>query len=209
MPRFPFLPRDENFFVLFKASACNMVEICKLLKDLVDDYRDVDSKVEKICELEEVGDNFTHEIIAKIHSTFVTPFDREDMAKLADSLDDIVDFVEASAVSMQLYQVGRPAPTAIELADVIVRCAIEVEAAVAQLEKRSKMEDILVKCVEIHRLEGEADLIFRTARAQLFNNPPDMAYVIKWHEILQLMEDASDRCDDASNVIEGVVLKNA
>jgi predicted phosphate transport protein (TIGR00153 family) len=209
LPGFHFLPRDEEFFTLFKASARNMVEICKLLKDLVDDFHDVDRKVEKITELESVGDNYTHEIIAKIHRTFVTPFDREDMAKLADSLDDIVDFVEASAVSMQLYKVGTPAPSAIELADVIIRCAVEVEAAVIQLEKRSEMESILERCAEIHRLESEADLIFRTVRAHLFDAPPDMAYVIKWHEILQLMEDASDRCDDASNVIEGVILKHA
>ena len=200
MPRFSFLPREEKFFVLFKSSTRNMVEICKLLKDMVDDFTDVDRKIKKISELESIGDNFTHEIIAKINSTFVTPFDREDMAKLADSIDDIIDFVEASAVSMQLYRVGTPALSAIKLADIILRCAIEVEAAVTQLEKNYTMESIMIRCIEIRTLESEADLIFQTAMAELFNNPLNIAYIIKWREILQLMEDATDRCQDVSNV---------
>ena len=110
---------------------------------------------------------------------------------------------------MQLYRAECPVQGARDMADVIVRITVKVKKAVAQLEQRQHLERILELCVEIHELEIEADRIFRTVRAQLFDNPPDMAYVIKWHEIYQLMEDATDRCDDAANVLEGIVIKYA
>lgn len=209
MVKFSLLPREQKFFDLYMKSASNVVKIARMLKDLVEKCDDMEGRTAKITEAEEAEDQITHQIIADIHRTFVTPFDREDMAKLADSLDDITDFIEGAAESMHLYRAECPVQGAREMADVIVRMAIEVEKAVTNLGQRRHLERILDQCVEIHKLETEADRIFRTVRAQLFDNPPDLAYVIKWHEIYQLMEDATDRCDDAANVLEGIVIKYA
>jgi uncharacterized protein Yka (UPF0111/DUF47 family) len=131
------------------------------------------------------------------------------MAKLADTMHDILDYIEASAVSMHLYRAECPVGKARDLADVIVRCAEAVQDGVSRLENKKEYKLILEKCKDIHHLETEADVIFRAGRAELFDNTLDMAYVIKWHEIYQLMEDATDRCEDVSNVLEEVVLKNA
>lgn len=206
---FSFIPREVKFFPLYTESAAQAVEAGRLLKDLVDKCEDVPEKAGKITEIEQANGSLTHDIIAQIHKTFVTPFDREDMAKLANALHDVIDYIEASAVSMHLYRAECPVGKARDLADAIVRCCEAVKNAVSRLGNKKEYQQILDNCKEIHRLEFEADGIFRAARAELFDNTLDMAYVIKWHEIYQLMEDATDRCEDVSNVLEEVVLKNA
>ena len=206
---FRFMPQKEKFFHLFKDSATNGVRTARLLKELVDDCNDVDDKMLRITEAEHTGDRLTREIKTQIHRTFVTPFDREDMVALADSLDDIVDFTEASAALIHLYKIKETPRKAKDLADVLLRGTIEVEKAIHNLEERTKLDQILTQCDEVHRLEVEADVIFRSAMAELFDNPTDLILVIKWHEIYHYMEDATDRCDDASNVLEGVVIKHA
>ncbi len=206
---FSFIPREVKFFPLYTESAAQAVEAGRLLKDLVDKCEDVPEKASKITEIEQANGSLTHDIIALIHKTFVTPFDREDMAKLANSIHHIIDYVEASAVAMHLYRAECPVGKARDLADAIVRCCEAVKIAVSKLGNKKEYQQILDNCKEIHRLEFEADGIFRSARAELFDNTLDMAYVIKWHEIYQLMEDATDRCEDVSDVLEEVVLKNA
>lgn len=209
MPRLSFLPRKDNFVVLFADGARNAVKAARMLKDLVDNYADAPEKSCQITEMEHHGDTITHQIMAQLHRSFVTPFDREDIAALASSLDNITDFVEAAADTMCLYKVEPPGPLAKELADIIVRSAVAVETAINQLQQRANSKQILETCVEINRLENEADKIFRSARAGLFDNSKDMAHVMKWHEIYQLMESATDRCEDVSDILEGIVLKHA
>jgi predicted phosphate transport protein (TIGR00153 family) len=206
---FSLMPKEVRFFPLYSQSATQAVEASRLLKELVFECVDVPQKAAKITEIEESNGTLTHDIIALIHKTFVTPFDREDMAELANSLHDIVDYVEASAVAMHLYRAECPIGKARDLADAIVRCSEAVANAVSKLGNKKEYPQILENCKQIHQLESEADGIFRTARAELFDNTLDMAYVIKWHEIYQLMEDATDRCEDVSDVLEEVVLKNA
>ncbi len=207
--KFSFLPRKDNFLELFADSAHNAVESARLLKDLVDNYTNVPDKSNDIMEKEHNGDTITHKIMAQLHRSFITPFDREDIAALASSLDNVMDFIEATADTMVLYKIEAPGPMAKDLADVIVRSTITVEIAINQLKKRVDKKQILETCVEINRLENEADKIFRSARAELFTNSKDTAHIMKWHEIFQLMENATDRCEDVSNILEGIVLKHA
>ncbi|MFH1647803.1 MAG: DUF47 family protein [Chloroflexota bacterium] len=209
MVRLPFIPKEQKFSVLFEESASNIVKASRALKEMVDTWQFVDSRVAEITELEHRGDTITHQILSLLHRTFVTPFDREDIALLAHTLDDIVDFVHSAADAMFIYKVHSPTDRAKELADIIVQGAVEVESAVKGLRRRSELKRILEKCVEINRLENMADRVYRAAIAELFENTQDMAEVIKWREIYEHMESATDRCEDVANVLEGVALKHA
>jgi len=203
-----FMPREEKFFDLFEDSARNIVEAAKVLKDLIYTWEDVEHKVDEIRGMEHNGDNITHEVIARLHRTFVTPFDREDINALAQALDDVMDFIDAAAGAMLIYKVKQPGKRARELADIIVQGTIETEKAVLKLRHRASMKDIRDECVEINRLENLADVLYRSAIAELFDEAEDIADVIKWREIFEHMESATDRCEDVSNVIEGVALKH-
>ena len=209
MVKFPFIPREERFFGLFEESAQNMVKAAQGLQKLIDTWEHVEGCVAEITELEHAGDTITHQIMAQLHRTFVTPYDREDIALLAQRMDDITDFIHAAADAMFLYKVDPPSEKAKELADVIVQGAIEIEKAMPRLRKRSELKDILPYCVEINRLENMADRVFRSAMAEMFDDATDIAQVIKWREIYEHMETATDRCEDVANVLEGVALKHA
>ena len=209
MFKFPFIPREEKFFDLFEGSAQNMVKAAQMLKELVNTWEDVGKSIDEITNLEHEGDTITHEIMAQLHRTFVTPFDREDIATLAHTLDDVTDFIHAAADAMFIYKIDRPSQRAKELADIIVQAVVEVERAVRGLRHRAELGKILTRCVEINRLENVADRVFRSAQAELFNDTADIAQVIKWREIYEHMETATDRCEDVSNVLEGVAIKYA
>ncbi|MBA7567075.1 MAG: DUF47 family protein [Dehalococcoidia bacterium] len=207
--KFPFIPREEKFFDLFQASAQNVVEAAHRLKEMVDSWEHVEGSVDEITELEHKGDTITHDIMARLNRTFVTPFDREDIVQLAHSLDDIIDFIHAAADSMLLYKVSRPGPRAKELAGIIVQAAEEVEKVMPQIRKHIVLSQVLKRCVEINRLENVADRVYRAAMAELFADSSDIADVIKWREIYAHMESATDRCEDVADVLEGVAIKHA
>jgi uncharacterized protein len=209
MAKFSLLPQQGRFFVLFEESAKNAAEVAQHLKDLLCEWNDVENRVAKIIELEHKGDGVAHEIIALVHRTFVTPFDREDIALLAHSLDDIVDSIEAAADAMNLYKIAEPTPGARELAEIILQTAMEVQMAISELRQKIDLKLILKRCVEINRLENMADKVYRDALVGLFRDSKDIALIIKWREIYQYMETASDCCEDVANVLEGVALKYA
>ena len=209
MFKFPFIPREEKFFDLFEQGTRNMVKAAQGLKELVDTWENVEEKVGEITELEHQGDTITHQIMAQLHRTFVTPFDREDIALLGHVLDDVTDFIQAAADAMLIYKVDYPSQRAKELADIIVQAVAEVERAVPQLRYQARLKQILPRCVEINRLENMADRVYRSAMAELFGDTTDLAQVIKWREIYEHMESATDRCEDVANVLEGVALKHA
>ena len=209
MPRFSFVPREEKFFDLFIDSARNMVKAARGLKDMLDDWNNIGVKVAEITELEHEGDSITHQIAALLHRTFVTPFVREDIALLSHTMDDITDFIHAAADAILIYKIDHPTQRAKELAETIVQAALEVEKAVALLRRRSELKKIMVHCVELNRLENRADKIYRSALGELFDDGKDTAYIIKWREIYEHMESATDRCEDVANVLEGVALKHA
>ncbi len=204
------LPREDKFFTLFEQSARNMVKTANSLQGLVDTWDNIGERVAEITELEHEGDTITHQIVALLNRTFVTPFDREDIALLAHSLDDVTDFIQSAADSMYIYKVQRPGARAKELADIIVRIAAEVERAMPQLRRHHiDIGQVLTICVEINRLENMADQVYRLALGELFDGTANIADVIKWREIYEHMETATDRCEDVANVVEGVALKHA
>jgi hypothetical protein len=203
------MPREQKFFDLFEESARNILKASQELKDMMDSWQFIDSRVAEITELEHGGDTITHQIISLLHRTFVTPFDREDIALLAHTLDDILDFIHAAADAMFIYKIKSPSQRAKELADIIVQGAAEVEKAVAGLRHRAEFKQILESCVEINRLENMADRVYRAAIGELFDNTSDIAQIIKWREIYEHMESATDRCEDVADVLEGVALKHA
>jgi len=209
MFRIPFIPREEKFFDLFEDSSGNIVKAAGVLKTLVDSWDCIDQRVAEIKELEHTGDSITHEIIARLHRTFVTPIDREDIALLAKSLDDIMDFIDATAGDMLIYKVDQPGKRARELADIIVQATTEVQSAVLNLRHKARLKQTMTTCVEINRLENAADVVYRAALAELFEDSTDIPAIIKWREIYDHMESATDRCEDVADVIEGVALKYA
>ncbi len=207
--KFPFIPREEKFFDLFQASAENMVRAAQSLKEMITSWEHVEGKAAEITELEHKGDTITHEIMSRLNRTFVTPFDREDIAQLAHSLDDVTDFIHSAADAMVLYKVERPGPRAEELADIILQGAEEIEKVLPQLRKRIVLSAVLKRCVEINRLENLADRVYRLAIAELFDDSTDMAHIIKWRDIYAHMESATDRCEDVADILEGVAIKHA
>ena len=209
MVKFSFMPREHKFFDLFEKSALNAVKVAGTLKELVDTWQFVDSRVAEITEMEHTGDNITHEIITQLNRTFVTPFDREDIALLAHSMDDITDLMHAAADAMFIYKIESPTERAKELAEIIVQAVNEVERAIRILRSRSNLKQIFEPCVEINRLENMADRVYRAGMAELFDDAMDVTLVIKWREIYEHMESATDRCEDVADVLEGVALKHA
>ncbi len=209
MARFSLFPREKKFFVLFDQSAENTVKISQQLRDMLNTWENVKERVGVITAMEREGDAITHQIMAELHRTFVTPLDREDIALLAQSLDDITDFIHSAADAMFLYKIERPTDKAKELADIVVEAAIEVQKGVSEIQGRIDRERLLKGCVEINRLENMGDGVYRAALAELFVSTKDYANLIKWREIYEDMETAIDRCEDVANVLEGVALKYA
>jgi len=207
LPKFSIMPREPKFFDLFEKSVANVAKAAKELADFLEDYTNVPLKVARITELEHEGDAITHQIMEQLHRTFVTPLDREDIALLTERLDDVLDFIEDAANAMLLYRIEQPTTRAREMAAILVTMTSELVVAVPLLRNRSKMKEILEHCVEINRLENEADAIIRHALTELFDNMP-IADVIKWREIYEHLETAADKGEDVANVLEGVVLKH-
>lgn len=161
-------------------------------------------------ELEHKGDVITHEIIARVHRSFVTPIDREDITLLAHSLDDVMDFIEAAGRTANLYHVAKPMERARELARIVNRMAVKLNEVVPRLRHHDQFQWILKQCVEINTLENEADDVQHAALAELFEVcTTDTCEGIKWREIYDHLETATDRGEDVANVLEGIVLKHA
>jgi hypothetical protein len=202
---FRLIPRDEQFFDLFERQAVHIVESARRLHELIFDFSDAPAKSAAIRELEHAGDALTHELIRKINTTFVTPFDREDVYALASRLDDVLDLIEAAADRLVLYRIKAPTSGARALGEVIVNAAVATQAAVQCLRPHSA--GYHAHCVETNRLENEADRLLKELIAGLFADVTDPIEVIKWKEIYETLEEVTDRCEDVVNVIEGIMLK--
>ena len=208
--RLSFLPREEKFFLFLQQSAENLRHTSVKLLDLMENYENVPEKVAEIKRLEEGGDTIIHTIMTNLHKTFVTPIDREDIAALGERLDDIVDNVEEAARIMVEYKIDEPTETAKELARIILRCSETLEQAMSLLHYRgSKLLEILPLTSAINTLENEADQVTSRAMGELFNDDVPPIYVLKWKEVYTLLEGATDFCEDAANMLEGIVLKHA
>jgi uncharacterized protein len=200
------LPREHKFFELFGEMSQNVTVGARHLRDLLHNYTDVPAAVQKIKEIEHKGDEITHALFVKLNQTFITPFDREDIHRLASSLDDVLDYINAAASRLLTYKITEPPSEAKELATLICRQAEELSKAVGLLEKGNAL---LKYCVEVNRLENEADAIARAAIGRLFETETDPIRLIKHKELLEVLEQATDKAEDAANVLETVVLKSA
>lgn len=200
------LPREDNFFEMFIALADNVHRGAEVLLEMFQKYDGVEKHAEQIKDLEHAGDNMTHMLFTRLNQTFVTPFDREDIQSLSSRIDDVLDLIDAAASRMVTYRISWVRPGVAELAQVLYDTTRQVAVVVRALGKH---DGVLEKCIEINRLENESDRLSRLLIAQLFDEEKDPIQIIKWKEIIEVLEAAVDKCEDVANVIETVTLKNA
>ena len=203
-----FFPKETDFFAGFEKAGRNIIEASTILVELFETFENIDAHIARIHDIEHDNDDLTHETMKQLGQTFVTPIDREDIHALATTLDDVLDFLWAAGDRVALFKVpaGRPGATA--LAKSLHENTQVVHRAMQEL-RRKKYAAALESCIEINRLENEADAIFRETIADLFTNETDPILIIKWKEILEHLELATDKCEDVANTIESVVLKHA
>jgi uncharacterized protein len=203
---FRLIPREERFFDDFVALAEQIRIGAGLLEEMLAPTKPIWDKADEIKEVEHNCDHITHQVIQRLHRTFVTPLDREDIHQLARTLDDVMDAIDASAAVVRLYQIEVVRPDARELAKLV---AISSEQVVIAMKALQQSTGISESAVEINRLENEADRAHQNALRRLFEEERDPIVIIKWKEILDFLEAATDRCEDAANVLEGIVVKHA
>jgi predicted phosphate transport protein (TIGR00153 family) len=203
---FRLIPREERFFDDFVQLAEQIRRGAALLEEMLAPVHPIWDKADEIKEVEHKCDHITHQIIQRLHRTFVTPLDREDIHTLARTLDDVMDAIDASAAVVRLYQIEVVRPDARELARLVAISTEQVVKAMKALERRTGVTET---AVEINRLENESDRVHQSAVKRLFEEEHDPIVIMKWKEILDFLEVASDRCEDVANVLEGVVVKHA
>ncbi|MEZ4400758.1 MAG: DUF47 domain-containing protein [Kofleriaceae bacterium] len=205
-----FLPRETSFFDFFEQHAALTVEGTKEFLSLVTTGTNIEAKARRIADIEHETDVITHRCVEALHKTFITPIDRDSIHRLITRMDDVMDFIEAAAERIALYELTTMTTDVRDLADVLTRAAIQVEMAVKGLRNLKDPQSILKQCIDINRLENESDQIIRRAVARLFREEKDdPIMVIKWKEVYENLEDAADRCEDVANIIEGVILEHA
>jgi predicted phosphate transport protein (TIGR00153 family) len=203
---FRLIPREERFYDDFVALTEQIRRGATLLEEMLAPDRPIWDKADEIKEVEHECDTLTHQVYQRLHKTFVTPLDREDIFGLARSLDDVMDAIDATAAIVRLYQIEQVRPDARVLTRIIKDSTVQLVLALQALEKKTGVAE---PAVEINRLENEADRAHQAAVRRLFEEERDPVAIIKWKEILDFLEDATDRCEDVANVLEGVVLKYA
>jgi predicted phosphate transport protein (TIGR00153 family) len=208
-----FLPRDEQFFTHFADAADNAAEAGRVLASVIESEVDLERRVRRLTDLETQGDDITHRIFSALHSTFVTPLDRDDIHTLATDVDDLVDDIEEVGERIGLYRLGPSTDTAKLLARIISEQAGFIAEAMHYLEQMGKQQDALKRCIlELHRLENEADSVHSTALARLYDGVtevPALIQAMRWGEIYALLESATDRAERVANTLEGMLLKYA
>jgi predicted phosphate transport protein (TIGR00153 family) len=200
------LPKEQTFFQAFVELAENINSGAKAVCEMLENYTDPSIQAENIKTLEHKGDTLTHNLMTRLNQTFITPFDREDIHELSSKIDDILDLIDAAASRLVIYRIERIRPGVADLARILEQATQEVVAAVRVLEKQ---DSALNHCIEINRLENEGDRLCRALIARLFEEEKDPVQIIKWKEIIEVLETAIDKCEDVANVIESVVLKSA
>jgi len=206
---FRLIPREEGFFDLFEQAARNSHEGALALADLFNDFNNIDAKAARIEDIEHAGDKITHDTITKLNKTFITPFDREDIHRLIGRLDDIIDLMDTGVSRMMLYKISKPTDDARGLAKVLVDSTAILVELLPLLRNEKNMPDILKMCIAVNTLENEGDRIQKHALASLFESGFDAANMIKWKDIYEILESATDRCEDVANIVESIAIKNA
>jgi len=206
------MPREGRFFNLFDSHAKLIVDGALALEDVLRNYeikKDREAGIKTIEDAEHAADRITHETVQLLHTTFVTPFDRDDIHRLISRMDDVLDLIQDTGESLVLYDIQKVTPEATQLAELLRRCAERVQSAVGLMASMADAPAILKICQEIDRLESEADKVMRSAISELFRNETDTRQLIKLKAVYESLESATDKCQDVANVIESVVLENA
>ena len=210
-----FLPREGNFFEMFDQHASRIVEAAHAFSKMVANYSDVEKRNlhhREVDEAERAADRITHEVSRVLHKTFITPIDRDQIHQLINTLDDVADLIQDSAETMALYDVHHMTEDILRLTDLRVKCCERLKDAVALIGKvrdAATAEAALKTCAEIDKLESDADHVMRSAMSRLFREEPDVRELIKLKAVYELLETITDRCEDAANLIEGIVLENS
>jgi predicted phosphate transport protein (TIGR00153 family) len=206
---FSIVPQNRRFYAMFSDMARLLTSSAEALVDLLTYYENVEMKTAHLKDLEHDADGVTHELYRLVHQTFVTPFDREDIAALAQSLDDVVDFIEATATTLNIYGIEAPTKPALGLADITRLQCVQIERAMELLGQKGKLRQILEIAKEINRLENEADSLFLQTMAELFHGERPTIEIIRWRDIYESLESATDSCERVAHVLESIVLKHA
>ncbi len=206
-----FIPKDKKFFPLFEKDSANLISLGEKLVEALntDDLTRRKELFKDIEDLEHTGDEITHQIHLELSKNFITPFDREDIHRLASALDDIADYIHGSASRIDLYQVTEITPPIKELASLILQACQDLNKAIHELRDLKNVRIIADSCVRINSIENQADYVFDKAVSELFMYEKDAVKLIKYKEILSALEDATDMCEDAANVLESILVKNA
>ncbi len=203
------MPREGKFFDLFNAHAERIVEGARELASMIGTFSELEAHAQRIDNAERAADKITHETIALLHKTFITPFDRDQIHQLITTMDDILDLIQDVAESVALYDLRKVTPEAKQLAEICQMCCDRVKATVALLPDIKRSEAILKCCEDIDRLESDADRVMRSAVSKLFREESDLKQVMKLRVVYDLLETITDRCEDVANVVEGIVLENS
>ncbi len=199
--------KDEKFYRIFNQMTVYILEAAEILKKMVAEPQgELQKMATRIKDLEHLGDELTHQVIAELNKTFITPIDREDIHDLSAALDDVLDVIDQTAARIVLFQIRVPIKEVPEMAAVLLNQVRELSAAVTRLQDNNH---VVERCVEINRLENDADRLFQLAIGRLFEEVKDPIDVIKRKEIIESMERATDKAEDVSNVLESIVVKNA
>ena len=206
------MPREGRFFSLFDGHAKLIVDGAIALADVLRHYdirKDREVGIKTIEDAEHAADRITHETVQLLHTTFVTPFDRDDIHRLISRMDDVLDLIQDTAESLVLYDIQKVTPEATQLAELVLRCSERVQSAVGLMASMADAPAILKICQEIDKLESDADKVMRSAISELFRNETDTRQLIKLKAVYESLESATDKCQDVANVIESVVLENS
>ncbi len=203
-----FIPREEKFFDLFEELAAKIEEGVKFFLEMVQKYEYSDENIARLKQIEHEADIITHTTYEKMHTTFLTPLDREDIYALVNKMDSVIDMIEAAAMRLNLYKVKETSEAIIELAKILDKAINKIKIIVHGMRDMKNARCILDACVEINTLENDGDVVLRMTIARLFEEEKDVFELIKWKEIYERLEEAIDVCEDVSNIAEGIVLKH-
>jgi predicted phosphate transport protein (TIGR00153 family) len=201
-------PREIDFFEIFDKASLNLTKAASLLVSLMENFDNIEVRAKEIYEVEQDGDILTHDIMKKLNKTFITPIDREDLYALASRLDDVLDLIWGAVDRLSVFKIAETTQEAISMSKSLLVTTEAMHKAIHKLKEKN-YSHVQEYCIEINRLENRVDRDFRDALARLFEEIKDPILIIKWKEIYEHLENATDRCEDVANIIEGIVLKHA
>ncbi len=202
------IPQDKHFFNMLENESNNVLDGSIVFLDMLKNYENIEDKQQRIKDIEHQGDDFVHEIFEELNKTFITPIDPEDISTLASAFDDVLDHIDGTATRLILYEIKKPEDNMIKIAEVLVKQATELNSALSGLRNIKNPKDIEKRCIEVNRLENIADDIYKRSVAELFKRK-DAIEIMKLKEVYERLEFATDKCEDAANVISDIVVKSS